>query len=246
MVVARTYKAFRRNLKKKYGAKKKVYRKGRRATGTKKLVSLIKKVSLRNVETKHTHYLIENQNLNHNSGYLKLKLLETTQGVADTQSGTSFYASRLGDEVIARGLSIKLWLANKKDRPNVMYRIIVFKYQSLTTPTSSSIFVGANGNKMMDDIDKEYITPVYQKIINLNMATTQIIDASPWVGREPHLYKSFYIPLKNQKIKYTDGSTVPKFIDYGIRIIPYDSYGTLETDTIASMAFQYKFYFKDP
>jgi len=243
------------NSSRKYGAKKslkyykKAFKSRRGISKTKSLVSLIKKVSLQKVETKHTHFIVNDQQLYHNNGYIKLKLLDTSQGITDTQTGTTFYAGRIGDQIVARGISIKLWVANKLDRPNVMYRIIVFKYQSATTPTSTSIFTGANGNKMMDDIDREYVTPVYQKIFNLQMgfsASVQAAIAGDTEGREAHKYLSFYIPLKNKVIQYTDGSTIPKFIDYGFRIVPYDSYGTLETDIIASMSFQYKLYFKDP
>jgi len=243
----------RRYPRKSYKKGKKPVKSGRRISkktnGRKSLVSLIKKVSLKQSETKHTHFIIENQQLYHNNGYIKLNMLNTTQGIADNQTGSSFFAGRIGDEVIARGISLKIWVANKDDRPNVMYRIIVFKYQSLTSPTSTNIFVGANGNKMMDDLDREYITPVYQKIFNLQMGFSAYADpaqAGDQDGAEAHKYISAYIPLKDKKIVYSDESNLPKFIDYGFRIIPYDSYGTLETDIIASMAFQFKFYYKDP
>jgi len=247
--------AAKSNRSRKYGAKKglkyykKAFKSRRGISKRSALVSLIKKVSLSKVETKHTHFLLENQQLYHNQGYIKLKLLETSQGIADTQTGSSFYAARVGDQLVARGIGFKIWIANKLDRPNVMYRLIVFKYQSGTVPSSSSIFVGANGNRMMDDLDREYITPVYQKIFNLQVgysayAYGAIPDQN--YGREAHKYVSFYIPLKNKTINYTDGSTVPKFIDYGFRIVPYDSFGTQETDIVGSMNFQYKFYFKDP
>lgn len=238
----------------KYGARKgvkyykKAFKSRRGISKRKSLVSLIKKVALSKVETKHTHFLIQDQQLYHNNGYIKLNLLNTTQGIEDNQTGTTFYAGRVGDELVARGISIKIWIANKLDRPNVMYRLFVFKYQSLTTPTSTTLFTGANGNRIMDDIDREYITPVYQKIFNLQVGFSQssVSGTDTLYGREAHKYVSFYIPLKNKTIKYADRSNIPKFIDYGFRIVPYDSYGTPETDIIASMNFQYKFYFKDP
>jgi len=250
MVYAKSYSS------RKYGARKsrknykRPFKKSKYGISKRQaLVSLIKKVSLSQVETKHTHYVIENQQLYHNSGYIKLNLLNTTQGVADNQTGSTFFAGRVGDEVIARGLSFKIWVANKSDRPNVMYRLIVFKYQSLTSPTSSAIFTGANGNKMMDDIDREFVTVVYQKIFQVQLGFSAIPDplqAGDQDGVEAHRYLSFYIPLKNKRIVYADQSNIPKFIDYGFRIVPYDSYGTLETDIISSMAFQTQFYFKDP
>lgn len=227
----------RRPLSKKKSAKR-IIRRAR----TKQLVNLIKKVSLRNVETKSVHKVQENININHNSGSIHTNLLKTEQGITDTDTGTSAYSNRIGDELIARGLSIKLWIANKKDRPNVMYRMVVFRYQSQSVPTLASCFTGANGNRMMDQIDKEYITVIYQKIFNLQ---NNIAFADAAHTREAHTYRKIWIPLRNKKLVYNNGGTIPKFTDIGFFIVPYDSYGTLTTDNISSYAFEYQFYFKD-
>lgn len=240
---------YKRNYKKT--AKKRIYKKKlsvAKRYKRKSITALIKKISLKNVETKQTHRIQENININHNSGYIINQLLYSQQGITDTDTGTAIYNNRIGDEVIGRGISIKFWVANKLDRPNVMYRLIVFKYSSQSLPTLSTIFTGANGNRMMDKIDSEYITPVYQKIFNLQMGFSAVPAAlvnGDQEGREAHTYKKIWIPLKNKRIRYANGGTVPKFIDYGFAIIPYDSYGTLTTDNIASFAFEYTFYFKD-
>lgn len=224
---------------------RKIVRKSK--TSNKKLIALIKSVSLKNVETKTTHSLAENLQLYHNTPNLRFAFLRTSQGTSDTDTGANYYANRIGDMLMARGISIKLWIANKLDRPNVMYRLVVFKYQSTTTPTGAIAYVGANPNKMMDNLNKEVITPVYQKIINLQTALSASGDAAgnPFVGKECHTYRKIWIPLKNQKIIYDNGGQVPKHYDYAFMITPYDSYGTLTTDNIASYAFEYHFYFKD-
>jgi len=219
---------------------------------TKQLVNLIKKVSLKNVETKTTHKIEENVNIYHNSGYIYTNILKTTQGTTDTDTGLTAFSNRLGDEILARGISIKLWIANKRDRPNVMYRLVVFKYAAGSIPTLAACFTGANPNRMMDKIDKEYITPVYQKIFNLQVGFSAASDGyGPYPsnnnrGKEAHTYKKIYIPLKNKKIIYNNGGSLPKFVDYGFFIVPYDSYGTLDTDNIASFAYEQTLYFKDP
>lgn len=62
----RNFKKFvRKVLKKPYRA----------ARSTKRIVALIKKVSLKNSETKYTHTSSENVNINHNSGYIVNTLL---------------------------------------------------------------------------------------------------------------------------------------------------------------------------
>lgn len=218
---------------------KKVYRK---SANSKSLISLIKQVSLKNVETKTVHKIEENININHNSGYIFTNLLRTTQGLTDTDTGLTAFSNRLGDEIMARGISIKLWIANKRDRPNVMYRMGIFKYQSGSIPTLSQLFTGANPNRMMDKLDKEYITIVYQKMFNLQ---NNIAFSDATHTREAHTYRKIYINLKNKKITYNNGGSNPKFIDYGFFIVPYDSYGTLATDNIASFAYEQQLYFKD-
>lgn len=233
---------------KKTFAKKKSANRRRTYSKNNSLVALIKKVSLKNSETKCTHVSQENNNINHNTGQIVTGLLNTSQGITDTGSGSLYISSRIGDEVVARGISFKLWIANKLDRPNIMYRLCVFKYSSQSIPTLASLFKGAVGNRIMDDLDKETFTPVYQKIFNLQVgysayATGTAGDAD---GREAHKYVKIWIPLKNKKLKYNDGGTIPKFINYGFFIVPYDSYGTLTTDNVASYAIEYKFYFKDP
>jgi len=237
--IKKTYK------KKPTYKKKRVYKK-KGLSKRSSLVSLIKSISLKQVETKTTHRIEENVNINHNSGYMYTNLLKTTQGITDTDTGSTAYANRLGDEVIARGISIKLWVANKNDRPNVMYRMGIFKYQAGSIPTLSQIFTGANGNRMMDKLDTEYITVVYQKIFNLQVAFSGVYGADTATGKkEAHTYRKIWVPLKNKKLVFNNGGSVPKFIDYGFFIVPYDSYGTLTTDNIASFAYEQQLYFKD-
>jgi len=232
--------------KRTFAKKRKSFRK-KSYSKNKSLVALIKKVSLKNSETKYNHISNENINLFHNTGHQFSGLLNATHGITDNGAGTSVISNRLGDEVIGRGISIKLWIANKLDRPNVMYRICVYKYQSQSIPTLVNLFKTGSGNKIMDDLDKEYITPVYQKIFNLQVGYSAVpAAAGDTDGREAHTYKQIWIPLKNRKIHYTDAGSIPKFTNYGFFIMPYDSFGTLITDNIASYSYQYKFYFKDP
>lgn len=240
---------------KKSYSKKRVYKKSQKPAKkiiknyrVKKLVSLIKKVSLKSSETKYVHQSAENINLNHNTGYQYQNLLYTTQGITDTGAGTSVFSNRLGDEVIGRGISIKLWIANKLDRPNVMYRFFVYKYQSNNPPVLANLFKSAVGNRMMDDLDKESYSIVFQKIFNVQVGYSAYATATggDTDGREPHKYFQCWIPLKNKKIIYNDAGVIPKFTSYAWAIVPYDSYGTLTTDNIASLAYSLKFYFKDP
>lgn len=229
---------------------KKVVKKSRRirkpSMKTKSLIKLIKKVSLRPCETKATHIIAENQQLYHNVPYLSYGGLNTTNGVSEVNTGTASVNMRVGDEIIGRGLSYKFWFANKLDRPNVMYKMIFYKYQSNYTPASPNPFCNqGTTNYMIRDLDTEKFKII--KVVNFNLQTNaQRLFGDALVGAEGHRKISVWIPLKNQKIKYEDNSSVPRFIDYAFTIVAYDSFGTLLTDNIGSFAVNRKLYFKDP
>lgn len=232
---------------------KKIYRKGKSPfksfLNTKKLVKLINKVSLKKAETKETHRIEENINLTHNTQSIKSSLLYTQQGLGDNDTGTSSFDCRVGNEIVARGLSIKMWFANKLDRPNVMYKVIVFKYRADQVPTNIFKSQGT-ANIMLRDIDTDRYTVLAVKQFNLNQgAAERIITATDsFAGTEGHIYKKFWVNMKNRKIQYTDNNSgSPKYYDVGFCVCAYDSYGTVQgVDIIASYAFNCKMYFKDP
>lgn len=234
---------------------KKVVRKGKSPftsyTRTKQLIKLINKVSLKKAETKNTLNIVEDNQLYHNVQTLRNNLLFTSTGITDNQDTTSSYASRIGDSVVARGLSIKLWIANKLDRPNVMYRLIVYRYYGAAP--SNIFYSQGSTNMMLRDVDTEKYKVLYAKRINLQVgysATAQITAQSGGnnynAQKEAHKYVKIWIPMKNKIITYQNGVGNPMKGDIGFCIVPYDSYGTLTTDNISSYAFNYKFYFKDP
>lgn len=217
---------------------------------TKQLVKLINKVSLKKAETKHTHRIDENQNINHNGESIKYGFLYTQQGTNDPDNGTSNYTGRLGNEVVARGLSFKFWIANKLDRPNVMYRIVIFKYRADTVPTTCYKSQGTS-NIMLRDLDVDLMTPIKTIRINLNQGAAEAVKlisgSDQFVGIEGHTYRSFYIPLKNKIVRYKDdNSGSPKYYDYAYSVCAYDSWGTPQADVVGSVASNVKFYFKDP
>lgn len=215
---------------------------------TKKLVKLINKVSLKKAETKETHRIEENINVNHNAQSIRTSLLYTQQGIGDQDAGITSYDCRVGNEIVARGMSIKMWFANKLDRPNVMYKVIVFRYRADTVPTTIFKPQGTT-NIMLRDIDTDRYTVLAVKQFNLNQGSAdRIITATDvFAGVEGHVYRKFWINLKNKKIQYIDNNNgSPKYYDMGICVCAYDSYGTLPSDTICSYAFNAKLYFKDP
>lgn len=205
------------------------------------LVKLIKSVSLKQSETKNTHIITENIQLYHNVQNFILGTLNTTASVNDQSTGTSNTAARLGDEVIAKGLNVKMWFATKGDRPNVMFKVVVFRYPEGQTPTDIFYTQGST-NLMLRDLNIEKYKILAVKVFNIQLGYSR----NAVNGMEGHKYLKLWIPLGQKKQRYLDTSAEPKFSNIGICTMCYDSFGTLTTDNIASYSYNYKFYFKDP
>lgn len=239
---------------KKYISKKRTFAKkksaNRRRTYSKNnsLVALIKKVSLKKCETKHTHSINENVNLYHNVPDLNYNHLNTSISGSDNNTGTSNFACRIGDEIVLRGLSYKFWFANKLDRPNVMYKIVIFRYKSNTTPAAPAPYYSqGTTNYMIRDLDTEQFKIL--KVVKFNIQTNAqkiVTVGGALVGAEGHKAISIYIPFRDIKMKYENNTGNPLFTDIGYNVVAYDSYGTATTDNIASFSVNRKMYFKDP
>lgn len=234
--VKRNYKKYsKKNSKKSYNSKT-------------NLVRLIKNISLKQSETKSCHRISENNALYHNVPFIygssSVGMLYSSQSTASTDTGISAYTGRIGDNVKARGIALKLWLSNKSDRPSVIYRIIVYWFNSDNTITAGKIFSEqSSSNNLLNSIHTESIKPIWSKLVRI------VSDTSIESGSSQHETAKLiqhYIRLNNYNVRYNNGSTNPSFKDIGICVVAYDSYGTLTTDNIASLSWNYKFYFKDP
>lgn len=212
----------------------------------KSLVSLIKRVTLKTSETKYGSSNAENQQLYHNGGtaatYNQLQNL-----LATAQSGTQ--NGREGDRINAKGLSIHMWLSNKLDRPNVMYRIIIYTcpVDQYTTASPSGFFQALHANKMIDYVNTDKYKIVYHKIIKPFSGDYSLESGA--TNKEHSTFLKIYIPLKNRAVTYnTDAGTIPNNQNNILcgAVIAYDAYGSLTTDNIASFSYVTKFYFKDP
>jgi len=211
-------------------------------------------------ETKKYQFADENVQLYHNIGYTTTPLVPSQCSLAqvfniwaDINKGTGSF-NRIGDKITPRGMSIKLWLANKRDRPNLMYRIIV-----ATTPKAiggtavtntnvdpwDDIQLGSNGNKMIRMLDADRgVKVIYDRVIRLQENAT-FSDAGH--AREVHMYKKLWIRKKQARTIVYDSTGSNQIVNNPIHVwvIPYDSYGTLTTDNVASMAYQGCVYYKD-
>lgn len=189
-------------------------------------------------ETKTFGFNGENQQLFHNKSAYLGKWLNCTQGVLDPNNQQSL-ASRIGDEISLTNVNVRLWLSNKSDRPNVMYKCALFWYDEGTTLTDAVVYF-TQTNKMLDRYNNESITIIDQQIV-FSQGSYAVYD-----NNHEHSYLcTLGKRYKNRKITYDEGSSQPKKRNIGMVVVCYDAFGTLQTDNIASFAYDGIIQFKD-
>lgn len=180
--------------------------------------------------------------MNHNSfdtgGYL-LRLnadaYYPTQGVAQNQ--------RVGDEIMMSGISLKIFIGQKADRPNVTFRWAVISLPRGAIINYSSCFKGGTGNVLLDDFNKDYCTVKKSGVWRPNQAALSATG-----GREYTFVKSLFIPYKRKtKFGPADGAAVHlEPVDLWFVMMAYDAYGSLITDNIAYAQSMITVYYRDP
>ncbi len=207
-------------------------------TQAKSVRKVAKRVVFRAAETTTVGKEQENVQLFHNKPLYISNLLATTQGVKDPNNLASNDA-RKGDSIRLTNANIKFWLSNKSDRPNVMYRLIMFWYDTPITLSDAYCFF-TQTNKMLDRPNNENISIVDQKYIFSQ--NNYAVDANNHERSQLATLKGRW---KGRRIQYDEGGSSPKKRTLGVCLVCYDAYGTLQTDNIASCAFNYNINFKD-
>lgn len=244
--------------KRKYQKYKKYYKKNRAGKSSlprRSFQSRVKRVLLKTAETKYFDIADENVELYHNSGAGALSYASISQLAnpwADIVKGTG-RMNRIGDKILPRGMSLKFWLANKADRPNVQYRVIVYRATktvtgAITTYSTLPFQVadqGSTGNKLLLPIDNEAgFRALYDKIVKPRTGWG-------WKGgtansREFSMCLKLWIKRKGarQIVFDQDGAYITNNPIY-VAVIPYEQYSTLTADNIASLSVYARLYYKD-
>ncbi len=205
--------------------------------GVKKIA---KSVAMEIPEKKVFGFREENVQLFHNKALYLGSWLSCKEGTADDNDGAAGRLIRIGDELYLRNINIRFWLSNKLDRPNVMYKLFLFWYDSKATLSDQEVFFTQN-NKMLDRINNERISIIDQ----------QTIFSGPMYLNGTEKFEHSYLCTlkgrwKGKKITYNEGGSVPKKRDIGLAVVCYDAYGTLQTDNIASFAYDGIITVQDP
>ena len=114
--------------------RRKNMRKGLSKTQAKSVAKIANRVAQGLCEKKRFTWLDENKALLHNKGDYVANFLSCKQGVADDETGVSgSQINRIGDEIVLKNINVRLWVSNKNDRPNVMYKAYLFWYDPDTS-----------------------------------------------------------------------------------------------------------------
>ena len=193
--------------------------------------AIARSVVRKSAEKKRFGFAEENIQLYHNKVLYMDKWLSCKQGTADDDSLSADRLIRIGDELYLKNINVRFWLSNKLDRPNCMYKLFLFWYDSGDTLSDALCFF-TQTNKMLDRINNEQISIIDQKTI----------FSGPMYDNGTEKWEHSYLATlngswKGKKLTYDEGGSIPKKRNIGVAVVVYDAFGTLQTDNIASIAY---------
>lgn len=214
---------------------------------TKKQKSEVRKIANKMIdaqeEDKQFVFTKENEQLFHNKpDYVFNFLGDIQQGVQSgdqSAAGTGEQTIRDGDRIRLKNINIRFWLSNKDDRPNCMYKGVLFWYPVGLSPSDARVYK-TQTNKMLDRYNNKVIKVIDQFIVK--STNNYAVDAN---NHEKSYLASLNKSYKNKLITYDNNGKIPKGWELGFAIVCYDAYGTLQTDNIASYAYQSLVTFED-
>lgn len=220
----------------------------KKSTLSKKMQREVKKIAEKvvdaEIEDKSFVYLVENEQLYHNKPlYITDMLSHIGQGVNDGNQSTGASPGnktiRIGNQISLKNINVRFWLSNKLDRPNVMYKGVLFWYPTGATVNDAFVF-NTQSNKILDRYNDNQITIIDRFILR----SREMYDngTEKWEHSYlANLNKSY----KNKKVTYTLNGATTKDFELGMCIVCYDAFGTLQTDNIASFAYNSLITFQD-
>lgn len=148
---------------------------------------------------------------------------------------------RIGDEIAIKGVKLTAMFENAISRPKVFYRLMLVKSAKGDTLTRTTLFQDKSQNKMLDTVNTERYTILFQRRFTLQTANPSMgaVDAAGQpvstggntVPGQATKIITAWIPGRkfgrNGVIKFENNSqTQVKFFDYRWVLLCYDWYGT--------------------
>jgi len=166
-------------------------------------------------EKKVFGFIDENRQLYHNKTDYLASFLSCKQGTADDNDLAQSRLVRVGDELLLNNVNIRLWLSNKNDRPNVMYKCFLFWYTSNVTLSDAVCFF-TQQNKMLDRVNNERISIIDSQTIFSGPSYATGVASDPGSAKEHSYLCTLNGNWKGKKITYDEGGATPKKRDIGI------------------------------
>jgi len=242
--------------------KRKRYTRTPRRTGRysrkKSFVARVKKVIMKTSETKYYDDALDNVPLNHNCGFFSglvpyVGSVPWFFNIWRNISPGPLRDQRIGDKISPVGISLKLWISNKFDRPNVLHRIIIAvlpkQYNGVVTTTDFNPFQNmATGNRLLLPADKDKgVKFLYDRIHR--PANGNFFDNEGATGRSARehtkMVKLWIKRKRSRDIIYDTTSNDIVNKPLAVYAIPYEQFSTLQTDNIASITCLMRMYYKD-
>jgi hypothetical protein len=227
-------------------------RKGKvRFAGKAGIARVVNKMLKQKIETKQsTTVFTDGQQVFHNN-FVPLELastfLRTTIGTGDPMNGTG---NRIGDEITLKGISFKMMIELNERYSDVTFRLMCIRSAKGDEPTRDTLFKGMSGNKMLDQMNTERYSSVFQKTFKIvapnpgTLGAQYIFETGGASGvysqtasetvlsRATRIIK-VWIPgtkfAKGGLIKYENGSiSQMKFYDYTLVLYAYSNFTTLQ------------------
>lgn len=228
-------------------AARKIQRAFRRRRPKRTLNSRIKRISLKQSETKTSHQKEIGQDLFHNLTHYYPNLLACDQGVSNPIGTSQDSRNRIGSEIKAVGLRIKNQIISTPGRPNCNYMIYIFWYRAANSLNDSTFWSGPSGGGATNNRFLDHPQPaIYRIIKKMFIQNLNNYDAGGADNRVHTAYRETYIPLKLRTLRYNQNSTLPEPWTIGMAVTAFDANNTAQTDQLADSNFATTFYYKDP
>ena len=220
------------------------------------LTKMIKNVTLTQVETKRRGIFQEGKNLVHNRTLYFAGIMKTAQGLGnpsgampDITNPDLSIGDRVGNEIIAKGLSIKMQLDNLVTTP-IHYKVIVFEYATRLVTNDPAGLGAVNDKLLWQGKDGQGNLNMLRTIDSIATNRVRVVKEYRFTqiqGAANQNVKSFYIPLKNKKIKYIDNNSIdPQNKDLCVAVVCCGAMQTNADEHIADLNYAIKFTYKDP
>jgi len=266
MPAKRTYNNSKRKTAKRYKTTVK-----KAGTSASTLQAAIRRTLFKAAESKQSVFSsTDYRQIEHNNFIILApnNILATNQGVQDPEN--SLLLNRIGDQITLMKVQFRMMIELNERYSDVTYRILLVRSPRGDTPSTATLFNGVSGNKMLDTLNYQRYTVIYEKwgkikAPNMNMGLggnqTGTGTGNFYASDNPQgNYQSRATQIvkfdvdgskfsKNKIIQYdADNSAVQKTYDYNLLIYAYSNFSTsqlLGYNVLAVNDYYHRLVYKD-